>query len=513
MIRKFYMKVKADRVSYITFHIKTRKLFEQLKIGIKGIDIDDRFLLNNKFLHRFIFIDKVSVYIEGKYKEALYELMKDFFERSDIEKAQIIILNTDNLGEALNIVKRFYRRKHIIVFIDSFILKQLSLYRRLERFLPVKLTKKNGKRFLFLIDISGSMNLISGRYYDIKGQTVLSGIVEVIKNLPEIKNIEIFLFNDRWNKLVFKSVFELEDKLAGIQFYGNTKISGVMDELARRAGKNDNIYIFSDTLVKDNRGQLENVIKKNLSRGAKLVLFHPGGTKGRLYRVFRKFGLKVVKFSSISLNRFLTDFISNEEKPSYLENYGRVYEESSGTILFEVEDILRTKLKRNSKNILISDAGCFISFSIRDGEATVTILKSADYFINNKLDIKEVLAGIIGTIIQVNGFSVQPYYFDGRIFLSTPVDNRCDSIIFRSSRRTIYFFRKSSHTYVADAGNISGDEWDVDICGKLTKLKLDKTFLRNNEIFFNQAREVLGNETVEFPGQAREKLECAGGIN
>ncbi len=507
-IRRYYRIVRANQISYISFFILSKKPYEFMQIEIKEMEAKDRYVLNNMFFHRFTFTDKILAFIESNYNKELYESSKDFLELADIENAQVVILDTNNLQQILNTFKTYYGKKHIIVFLDTYIIERLPLYTQLEEFLPIKLIKKRGRQFFFLLDTSGSMNLTLDEDFNIKGYSVLSDIIDIIKNIIELKSVNIFLFSSEWKRVEFKNIEQLKEKLLNIQFYGNTKISGLLRNLINHINRDDHIYIFTDTFVKDNTEQLERFLKTIIKKKAELHLVQIGKKKGRLYRVFKKLGLKIFKYSRNKPHEFLEGLITKVGEGSYVDKVSKVYDTGSGMFLFEVNNLLRTKLKDDSRNIMDADAGSFVSFSLKDHKTIAVILKSAKYLIESVINIKEIFNAIFGRIIQKQNELVIPYYFGDRIFLHTNIDNTCNHIILRNGADTVYFFKKSSGSYESNLSAIPEGIWHADICGVTSKLNMDEMFLRNNEIFFNTKKKLIDIFPVEFPALANTRLKA-----
>jgi hypothetical protein len=126
------------------------------------------------------------------------------------------------------------------------------------RFAGITLT---GRRVLFLVDMSGSMELVDERTPDANKWTgVRETLVKIFRSLPDLEKYQILLFSDqvsyllgednRWLDFDAKTSVERVTKaLAAIKPKGNTNMYAALEAAFRfRASGLDTIYLLSDGL-------------------------------------------------------------------------------------------------------------------------------------------------------------------------------------------------------------------------------------------------------------------------
>ncbi|MCI0464646.1 MAG: VWA domain-containing protein [Gemmataceae bacterium] len=131
------------------------------------------------------------------------------------------------------------------------------------RFAGIALT---GRRVVFLVDMSGSMDLVDERTPDAnKWSGVRETLVKILRSLPELEKFQICLFSDQvsyvlgnddaWIDFDAKtSVERVERSLAAIKPKGNTNMYAALETAFRFRGRGmDTIYLLSDGLP--NMGQ------------------------------------------------------------------------------------------------------------------------------------------------------------------------------------------------------------------------------------------------------------------
>lgn len=514
-VKKYYKKVEENKDTYISFNIISKFPFRFMKINVRDISNNDRYVLNNTFVHRFTFADKIPTYVESNYADAIFEQNRTYLQPSSLESSSLLIIDTKNIQKALNLIKQFSNMKHIITFIDTFILSDLSTYEDLEKFLPIKLVSTKQKRIFFLIDISGSMNIIEeSEKSNISGVAILDGITELLKSMVNIKNVYIYLFNDKFRRISFSNIEKLKAELSNIRFFGNTLILPVLKEIFEQLKDNDSIYIFSDTLVKDRVRELKQVIENIKKKGSKLFLFALGDKKGNLYKIFRKFRQKIFDFYNIDKMSLYKDIVEDVDKRSYIQEYAKIYSKHSEHYIFSVENILNTKLKKSGVNILHSDQKPFVAYSYKNNYIMSIILKNVGYFLRKNISIQEIFNSILAVIAQKEYSFIYPYYFDGRLIIylgkSRRRFNNCNFLKLQSENNTIYLFKKSADTYESDLiHKISAlnEDLELDICGEKNTVYLDRNFLRYSEIFRSVFVPQLYSNIVKFPQHSISKSE------
>jgi hypothetical protein len=126
------------------------------------------------------------------------------------------------------------------------------------RFAGIALT---GRRVIFLVDMSGSMELVDeNTTAPDKGSGVSETLAKVMRSLPDLEKYQVLLFSDRVSYLVGNdgnwldfdprnSVDQVTRSLAAIKPRGNTDMHIAFDAAFRfRQQGLDTIYVFSDGL-------------------------------------------------------------------------------------------------------------------------------------------------------------------------------------------------------------------------------------------------------------------------
>ncbi len=514
-VKRYYKKVWENRYEYIPFSIQVKSPFKSMKIKVTDVSNNDKYILNNVIIHKFAFIDKIPTHIESKYANIVFEQNKEQIENSLLEKSEILIIDSRDLKKALNLIKRYNNTKHLVIFLDTFVLNDIATYKKIEKFLPIMLVCNKQRRIFFLIDISGSMNIIeeSGKF-NMNSATILNGIIELLKKQSEFANPHIYLFNDKYKEIPFLNIEELKAKLLNIQFFGNTFIAPVLEEIYEQVKSDDYIYIFSDTVVKDKINKLEQVIGNIKKKNGKLFLFLLGEKKSRLYKVFRKFKQKIFNFANIRMIRRYKQTLKGTDKTTCVNDFVKIYARESERYLFSINNLLNTKLKDRSINILYTHQKPFLSYSLKNNYINFVILKDINYFIKNNLSIKEILSPVFGVIAQKKDLSIHPYYFNDRIRIHLNEFNtvgNCHIIKLKTKNKVIYLFEKSNGIY--ESGSVTGmdiqdTDMELDICGEKRKISLDSNFRYHNEIFFTKPQSIQfyhNANTVEFPQHSESK--------
>src|SRR5438874_1082281 len=125
------------------------------------------------------------------------------------------------------------------------------------RFAGISLT---GRRVVFLVDMSGSMELIDERTPSAgKWQGVRETLAKLMKSLPELEKYQVILFSDRvsyplgnetgWLAYDAMSADRTLNALAAVRPVGNTNMYAAFEAAFRlRADGLDTIYLLSDGL-------------------------------------------------------------------------------------------------------------------------------------------------------------------------------------------------------------------------------------------------------------------------
>jgi hypothetical protein len=126
-----------------------------------------------------------------------------------------------------------------------------------QRFEGIALT---GRRVLFLVDVSGSMDLLDDKTPDKnKWPGVCDTLVRVMRSLPNLEKYQIILFSDKlvsplgsagqWLDYDANSADRAGEELRKIKPAGNTNIYAALDAAFRfRSQGLDTVYLFSDGL-------------------------------------------------------------------------------------------------------------------------------------------------------------------------------------------------------------------------------------------------------------------------
>lgn len=516
-VKRFYRKVRENKYEYIPFNVKTKLPFKLIKIKIRDISNNDKYILNNTFVSKLTFINKIPAYIESKHTNVIFAQNKNYIEKSPLEKSEILIIDTQNLKKVFNLIRQHNNTKHIITFLDTFILDNIATYKNIEKFLPIKLESNKQRQIFFLIDVSGSMNIVEeSETFNISGITILNGIIELLKQLSESQNTHIYLFNNRYKEIPFSNIEELKTKLLNIQFFGNTFIVPVLEEIYKQVKGDAYIYIFSDTVVKDKVNKLEQVINNISKKNGKLFLFSLGNKKSKLYKVFRKLRQKVLNFSSINKTPIYENMLRTD-KTTYVVDYAKIYTNDSERYLFSTNDLLNTKLKSTGINILHSNLKPFATYLFKNNYMNAVILKNVDYLLKNNISIKEILSPILGIIAQKDNPSVHPYYFNGRFRIHINKFNTTDSCpITKLKTRggVIYLFKKSTNIYESDSVigmDMGNKDMELDICSEKKKISLDNNLWYHYEIFYTTTslaeQSYYNANIVQFPQHTQSKLK------
>lgn len=133
-----------------------------------------------------------------------------------------------------------------------------------QRFAGIELT---GKRVVFLVDMSGSMDLIDEKTpAPQKWLVVRTTLAQLMQSLPRLEKYQVIVFSEKVQHLFGKpgewidydpktSPQKVRDELAKIKPMGGTNISAAMEAAFRyRADGLDTLYLFSDGLPNEGDG-------------------------------------------------------------------------------------------------------------------------------------------------------------------------------------------------------------------------------------------------------------------
>jgi Mg-chelatase subunit ChlD len=125
------------------------------------------------------------------------------------------------------------------------------------RFEGITLT---GRRVVFLVDMSGSMEMVDEKTTDAaKWPGVRESLLRIMRSLPNLEKFQVILFSDktsyllggdgRWFDYDANSATKVGEALAATRPQGNTNMYVAMDAAFQfRAQGLDTIYLFSDGL-------------------------------------------------------------------------------------------------------------------------------------------------------------------------------------------------------------------------------------------------------------------------
>jgi uncharacterized coiled-coil DUF342 family protein len=144
------------------------------------------------------------------------------------------------------------------------------------RFEGIELT---GRKVLFLVDMSGSMELVDEKTSDPKKwMGVRDAVVKIMRSLPDLQRFQVILFSDNlqfplghigeWIEFdPKKSPDEVYSAITAIKPKGSTNMHAAMDAAFQLRAKGlDTIYLFSDGLPNDGPGltpEQTNSLKEN----------------------------------------------------------------------------------------------------------------------------------------------------------------------------------------------------------------------------------------------------------
>lgn len=507
-IKKYYKKITANHATTFSSTLRVKHPHTTIKIKATTLSGKDKYIINNTIVHKFTFTDKMRTYIKSHNASILFKSLENYLIPSSLEKSSVLIIDTPDIQNILNLTQKFHNSKHLIIFLDTFVLDNQSTYKNLEKFLPVKLVSAKHHQIFFLIDTSGSMNIIEGEEeFNIKGILILNGVLELLKQFSDINNVHIYLFNDIYRKVTFSNLEELKKKLLNITFFGNTLILPVLKEVFPQIKDGDHIYIFSDTIVKDRGTELKQMIDKIRGKNTKLFLFALGKKKGILYKVFRAVKEKIFDCSNLSKISLYKKAIKTTDKTSYIQNSAKIYAQDSSKFLFSVNNLLNTELKTLSRNILYGNNKPFVAFASNNNYITAVVLKNTDYFLQNKLDIGEILRSIVAYIVQKEHTYIHPYFFNNKIGIhidtTSPSYKSCNFIKLSNAHQTIYLFKKSGKTFESDTIkriSFNNENLEADICGQKKLIKFENNLLRYNELYYSPFISIpLPTHYADFP--------------
>ncbi len=132
------------------------------------------------------------------------------------------------------------------------------------RFEGIELT---GRKVLFLVDMSGSMELVDEKTSDPKKWTgVRDAVVKIMRSLPDVQRFQVILFSDNlqfplghngdWIEFdPKKSPDDVYSAITAIKPKGSTNMHAAMDSAFQLRAKGlDTMYLFSDGLPNDGPG-------------------------------------------------------------------------------------------------------------------------------------------------------------------------------------------------------------------------------------------------------------------
>lgn len=196
-----------------------------------------------------------------------------------------------DLAKALDQVKKLEKQlgdsNAAIVDLQGTKAKLADKINRLEiesqnRFAGISLT---GKRVVFLIDMSGSMEMLDEKTLEgSKWGTVRDTIVKVMRSLPDIEKFQVILFSNRVTYLLpeskdwidydrAKSPDVVHNAMTVLKPQGDTNMFAAFEECFKFREKGmDTIYLFSDGLPNSGPGLTDAQMRANLSDSDKQTL-------------------------------------------------------------------------------------------------------------------------------------------------------------------------------------------------------------------------------------------------
>jgi hypothetical protein len=167
--------------------------------------------------------------------------------RKDVAAGKLVVARATNDLEDLKGQKR-------VLETDIYRLRQAAD----NRFAGITLT---GRRVVFLVDMSGSMELVDEKTpAPDKWPSVRNSLVKVMKSLPDLEKFQVVVFSQEARFLLGKngqwidynsetSPKQVEDALAATKPAGGTNMYAALDAAFRyRAFGLDTVYLFSDGL-------------------------------------------------------------------------------------------------------------------------------------------------------------------------------------------------------------------------------------------------------------------------
>ena len=203
-------------------------------------------------------------------------LLEGDLERSKKElidvnrRLQDLVLSQDTLSKRITVsVKDLERAKQLIAALES---DKISLLKKAtaaeNRFAGIQLT---GRRVVFLIDISGSMEMVDENVLDPdKWPLVCEAIGRVMRSLPDLRDYQVIVFSDRvsypfgndrrWLEFDGEATpKKVTDGLKALKPKGGTDMHAAFQESFRfRESGLDTIYVFSDGLPNIGEGMPAN---------------------------------------------------------------------------------------------------------------------------------------------------------------------------------------------------------------------------------------------------------------
>jgi hypothetical protein len=198
---------------------------------------------------------------------------------------------TTDLAKALDQIKKLEKQvgdsNAAIVDLQGTKAKLADKINRLEiesqnRFAGISLT---GKRVVFLIDMSGSMEMLDEKTLEgSKWGTVRDTIVKVMRSLPDIEKFQVILFSNRVTYLLpeskdwidydrTKSPDVVHNAMTVLKPQGDTNMYAAFEECFKFRDKGmDTIYLFSDGLPNSGPGLTDAQMRANLSDSDKQTL-------------------------------------------------------------------------------------------------------------------------------------------------------------------------------------------------------------------------------------------------
>jgi hypothetical protein len=480
-----YGKIDENQVVSFPITFVAKKPYTNLKIKIQSLSEEDNFIQNNVVVLKLSFIDKLTTYIKSFDEEKIKRRLKNISPTTSAGKADLIILNTSDIFEIQKYLQKYYGEKHIITFLDNYVLNYLKDFQKIQKYLPIELASGSKNKVFFLIDISGSMNLLSEEDLSIKGVVITNGIIEWLKTLPNINNVEIYLFNDKWFKVPFENIEDLKRKFASIVFSGNTLIVPPLQYISSQATKGDVVWIFSDSIVKDNINRLHAVIKALKEKGIVLYLAIVGRKFGKLKKVFHNNRLEVFLFSRVKVEKIMKTLNRKMDKSSSLIKLAKIFDNKDGKLLYRVENVINTQKKSDTKIVLKADSFPFVAYQLVKGKVNAVVLKKFNYFEEKNLNVEEILNFLLGLVAQKEHFQIYPFYSKGYFNLYMKDDDKCEYLVLTNKNNKLYFFKSAKGIFTLPTMNfLPYSQWKVNACNKIINLSIDKAFLRNSELFF-----------------------------